>query len=275
MKKNFLLLVFGIVGLINVSGQEPGLNNGEINGVKIKRVRNFTGESLRGYIDGGANLYLEYGFSGLRVTEFSKGKSRYKAEVWKMNHPESAFGIFSVMRFRCTSKPDFLKLSCQNKYQVHYCKGSYYVNVINTGGTAADSTMSVDVAKLIAEKIQAENIDLNKYITVLDPEKILESSVLVKGRLGVNRGASDLESFFRDAEDFGALLIQKSGVTIAGIRFNDTSGLDKFVQLKTGKPFPEDGSSVTENGRTWSRKDETHLVVIIPDLKTGSEQGNE
>lgn len=67
-----------------------------MNGVESAQSRTFTETSLYGYINGGAELYLEYGFDTLLVTELVIEGSDIKAEVYRMKDPEAAFGIFSV-----------------------------------------------------------------------------------------------------------------------------------------------------------------------------------
>jgi hypothetical protein len=243
----------------------PLIRKGDIKGMKITQIRSFTGESLYGYIDGGADLYLEYGFSDLNVTEFTKGKSKIKAEIWKMNDQESAFGIFSVSRFRCRSHPVFTELACQNKYQLQFCKGNYYVNIINRSGTAADSIVSVTAGITIAGRIAGENVDLKDYFTIIDKEKVLNESIFVKGRLGVNNGVPDLESYFRDTEKISALIISKPEKSVLSIMFNDISSLEKFAVSHKWELIPEKGQSVVmRSGETVFRKDEKQLLIVIP-----------
>ena len=47
----------------------PTIDKTDLPGAKISSSRTFNGTSLFGYIDGGAELYLEYGFSAVLVTE--------------------------------------------------------------------------------------------------------------------------------------------------------------------------------------------------------------
>ena len=72
-----------------------------MSGVESAQNRIFTETSLYGYINGGAELYLEYGFDTLIVTEMTVEGNDLKLEVYRMKDPEAAFGIFSVSRFRC------------------------------------------------------------------------------------------------------------------------------------------------------------------------------
>lgn len=138
----------------------PVISKTDLPYAKFSPVRTFNGESLYGYIDGGADLYLEYGFTGAIVTEFVYLKRKYKIEVYKMCSSEAAFGIFSVSRFRCRTRPAFSTYTCQNKYQLQICCGEYYINILNESGTGADSTVSILVGKKIVEKITEPSVNL-------------------------------------------------------------------------------------------------------------------
>jgi len=103
----------------------------EIADAKISQERTFTKESLFGYMNGGAELYLEYGFDRLLVSELEvKGKD-LKVEVYRMPSVDMAFGIYSVNIFRCDDSDPLCQYYCQSDYQVQFHKGDYYVNIIN------------------------------------------------------------------------------------------------------------------------------------------------
>ncbi len=102
---------------------------------KFSSSRVFTGSSLFGYINGGAELYLEYGFDVAAVTVIDYEDGEYKTEVFKMTGSEEAFGIFSVSKYRCLSIPALSEFTCQTKYQLQICKGPYYISIINKTGT--------------------------------------------------------------------------------------------------------------------------------------------
>lgn len=56
-----------------------------------------TGEELYTYMNGGAELYLEYRFAGLTVREYSNPSGNsLSVEIYNFATPEDAYGIFSV-----------------------------------------------------------------------------------------------------------------------------------------------------------------------------------
>jgi hypothetical protein len=124
-----------------------------MDGVGSVQSRTFTESSLYGYINGGAELYLEYGFDTLMVTEMEVDGSDIKLEVYRMKDPEAAFGIFSVSRFRCNGGAGLTEHICRSAYQLQFCKGPYYVSIINDTGSEADQKRSADLATILVANI--------------------------------------------------------------------------------------------------------------------------
>jgi hypothetical protein len=117
----------------------------------------YDGKSLWGYMNGGADLYLEYGFEGLLVQEIKLKGNSIKCEIYKMADPLSAFGIFSVQSHNCKTNPGFSSPHCINNYQVQVVKGEYYLSIINSGGTLPEQEASIELGKqfdLMIESIE-------------------------------------------------------------------------------------------------------------------------
>jgi hypothetical protein len=79
-----------IVNLLPAISNLPGLKTeGE--------PKVFTGEDLFEMINGGAEIYLEYGFVQTVSQNYSgiTGKSNLKIEIYQMTDPEAAYGIFA------------------------------------------------------------------------------------------------------------------------------------------------------------------------------------
>jgi len=55
-------------------------------------------DSLYQYIDGGADLYLLYDFKALLHQNFKSGATELTADIYEMNKPEDAFGIYASER---------------------------------------------------------------------------------------------------------------------------------------------------------------------------------
>jgi hypothetical protein len=62
-------------------------------------AQEFVDEDLYAYIDGGAEIYQEYGFSRVVVQDFkSQGGKSVSVEIFEMADPAAAYGIFTFKR---------------------------------------------------------------------------------------------------------------------------------------------------------------------------------
>ncbi len=201
-----------------------------MNGIESAQSRTFTATSLYGYINGGAELYLEYGFDTLLVTELVIEGSDIKAEVYRMKDAEAAFGIFSVSRFRCNGGPRLTEHLCRSAYQLQFCKGLYYVSIINDTGSEADQKRSTSLATLMIENISEPSFDPGSFYSEAVDEETMRGAVLVRGPLGIYNGIPGLSDKLGNANEYSALLIRHGQDTVASLRFNSDSSAEEFLR---------------------------------------------
>lgn len=190
--------------------------------------RTYTGASLFGYMDGGAELYLEYGFSGAWVNEMQWKGNQYNIEIYRMKSPEAAFGIFSISRFRCKSTPQLAAFTCQTPWQLQLCAGSFYVNISNGRGIPADSNSLEAIGKVITGKIKEPSFILADYfsgISSIDQK----NCVLVRGDAGLANGAPDMAEFFSGFSWNTALIMTENDETLVSITFSDKEHVMQFM----------------------------------------------
>lgn len=187
----------------NVSaGGIPEIKQSELSELTITRNETFDGESLWGYMNGGADIYLEYGFDILRVEEFVYQDEEIKLEIFKMQDAVSAFGIYSVKTFKCAGQNIFGELDCLNKYQFQLAYGSYYIQLINNSGTGKAEEFMKKLATLITEKLETEELMLPaSYLT--DSLGLNISCIkMVKGYLGLQNKLIEMSSCFDGLTDY-------------------------------------------------------------------------
>lgn len=223
------ILLTSLASFSQIPADFPIIGKNDLPEAQFKSARHFTGESLFGYMNGGAELYREYGISNAVITEFETEGRQYKCEVYKMTGQEEAFGIYSVSGFRCLSSPGFARYTCHNKYQLQLCKGQYYVSIINRGGTSADSLTILKAAVIIADKITEKSFDLRSYIPDADPEILKGKIVLVKGKLGLANGAPVWEDYFSEITDYSAVIFSTDAYTLLSVKINDPDEFSHFI----------------------------------------------
>jgi hypothetical protein len=75
----------------------------------------FAGEELFDYIDGGAEIYFEYGFEKVTVQDYTRGEDLITAEVYRMKG--DAFGIFTLLK---SENDEFLEIGNEGAQSDYY-----------------------------------------------------------------------------------------------------------------------------------------------------------
>src|SRR4030042_1487285 len=263
-----LILLFILTSLTcypQIPADFPVIGENDIPEADFKAARHFTAESLFGYMNGGAELYREYGITDAVITEFDIEDRHYKCEVFRMTGPEEAFGIYSVSKYRCLSSPGFSQYICLNRYQIQICKGPYYISIINRYGTSADSLVALKTAKILSEKITDPSIDLRTFIPDSDPEIIKGTAVLAKGELGLANGATKWEDYFRDLTGYCTLIYTGPDKTILSVRFAREEDFKLFINFRGWGLCELSISDVTiDSGETLRLLGNNHILIRIP-----------
>ncbi len=122
----FAAAAFGAV-VVPSDGFAPGWARSE-------GLRTFGGSRLFDHIDGGAELYLEFGFETLAVQRYMRGGDELVLELYEMSGPESALGLYLMKCGRETPVPGIAARNSSEAAQFTILKGRYFVHVNNPSG---------------------------------------------------------------------------------------------------------------------------------------------
>ncbi len=130
-KRRISLFLTGLAGLLLLPAfllaEEP----------EVKRERVFTGTGLYGFMNGGADQFLEYGVSRLVTRDVAYKGEEFTVDVYDMSSPEDAFGIYSLHIFKCARADNEGCIDCLSPYQLQAVVGSRYVSVVFPSGSEA------------------------------------------------------------------------------------------------------------------------------------------
>lgn len=147
-----------IFGARNLSGQYieklvPLLS--ELEGWKFtSEPKIYAGDSLFNLIDGGADLYLEYGFSRVISMQYADpSSSNIQFEVYEMSDPPSAYGIFSLTQQTVEWSAQFGNLSAVTQDYISFWKSRFYVNISWSSRQHFDGPLLDKLANLVVQKI--------------------------------------------------------------------------------------------------------------------------
>jgi hypothetical protein len=232
-----LLLCF----LSSVPQEIPEVYQEEMEGFMLNRNETFTGESLWGYMNGGADIYLEYGFDRMRVEEFSRGEEIIKLELFKMDDPIAAFGIYSIKTFKCLNNNLLMESDCLNKYQYQLLIGDYYIQLIDESGSGESEQTMVTIAEKVLNKLEPADLELPlKYLT--DTLNIPLSEIkMVSGPVGVLNKMTLLEDYLKNVEGYKVFSakknIQGTSVNLYEIVFSNEEMRNKFLKNLQGTNY--------------------------------------
>jgi hypothetical protein len=215
----------------------------EIPGIEISETRSFTAESLYGYMNGGAELYLEYGFDTLTVTEVVSGGKDIKIEFYCMSDAEAAFGIFSVSRFRCNGGPKLTDHQCRSAYQLQFCKGRNYVSIISDTGSDTEQKTANEIAAYLIRNIADPPFDPVHFFEGGLDDETMKSAVLIRGPLGIYNGIPVLIDALGEVNDYTALIIRRDQEIIGSLRFASPGAASQFTK-GINSCMPSDSSSM-------------------------------
>jgi hypothetical protein len=112
-------------------------------------------ENLYDYIDGGAELYLSYGFTRLVSRTYAKpGQPEIVLDVFEMRSSSEAFGVFSHSREK--EEKDFGQGSQYAGGLLLFWKNNFFISILASPETQESRDATFDLARRIDRAIPAE-----------------------------------------------------------------------------------------------------------------------
>ncbi|MCX6134872.1 MAG: hypothetical protein NTU47_13750 [Ignavibacteriales bacterium] len=235
----------------------------------IVKTEYYSGKALFGYIDGGAELYLEYKFQKLGRQEIRLRNELIVAEIYQMAGPYEAFGIFSIQRFKCIPVDSASPYTCQSRYQLQAVLGDCYLSIVNESGSTAAQRAAVEIFKSYKAKIKPQTIPLPSLFHSAILAKNLSKLTVICGTLGIQNGISEWEPLFQGVSRFSLtfLPIERGNdrLTIVHIRFPTARDESEFRRLSGFGDSPIGSIQSRQTGdtlRTIRRVNEVEVMLV-------------
>jgi hypothetical protein len=142
------------------------------NWIKTDSSEVFSGDDLFYFINGGADVYLEYGFRQVAVARYQNPVyNRINIEIYEMEDEEGAYGIFSLNSLSTGIQQEIGGLSCLYDHYLDIWKGNYFIRCqISRKDTDAVDTL-LFFAREIDQHIKSSS-KLPQLIQVIDLESL-------------------------------------------------------------------------------------------------------
>lgn len=265
MKKiiSFLVLLFISISAIHAQDDKdfPAPGEAEVPGLKILQQKYFDGNALWGHINGGADLYLEYGFDKLLFQEIELNNTKLRVEYYRMNDAAAAFGIFSVSQFKCDIKDSMTKYICITPYQVQTALGRFYISIANTKGSEEAENLSLLLFKIILENTNEKLFDLPEPFNRRSFANYSSGTKLFRGILGIQNALPRWIDLFESFSDYQ--------IIVSHIENNDGYiyfSRVKFISADERIRFIKTLNMDTEAGKSYyriKREDGFYIVRLI------------
>lgn len=152
-----LIITNGIAGeteLTTLLPQDKALGNN----VSAEYLQKAEGEKLVELINGGAVLFFKHGFEQTIFQEYYIDSTQYiNLEIYQMNSPEGAKGIFLARSDTAAKKLPFGQQGIQDDYYCTFYRDNFYVIATGSDSTNNIQQVLLKTIELVDAKILAKN----------------------------------------------------------------------------------------------------------------------
>ena len=194
---------------------------------RSENPRVFTAGDLYGYIDGGAEMFLEFGFEQLTVLPYLPARiagknpaDEFKVEIYRMADPAAAAGIYLMNCGVESQDPAFPERHSINQFQLIFKRERYYVIVNNSEGNEKLRPAMFEFGRYVATRLPPD--------TAIKAGELLPQPGLVKNSARLIRGPYGLQSVFTLGN--GDILQLGRQITAVAGNYQDTNGKHSLIQ---------------------------------------------
>ena len=288
MKKNlsvlvFLLLVF--IGLNNIYADKNLLKYLPVQGemapwAPSEKAATYADKQLYDYINGGAEIYYEYGFTAVVTQEFFYEDQSLVVEIYQMSDAAAAFGIYSINRDSAKPAPPIGDDATLFDYHLTFWQDKYYVVIMGYSSDEKTREILKKFAEVVSKKIST-HAQMPSLISRLPGEnRVPRSERWVEGILSMNgQYYFGLENVWQvdgnlvkagvadySAENYKATLIvveYPDKTSAAGAAKMGISRLNEKLQLLAQDTDEYTGWQDSKNRFYFLSRNETSIGIVI------------
>ncbi len=171
-----VLLILGALGLWQMKSDITVLLPDTIEDWKVSaKDQMYSRENLYKYIDGGAELYISYGFKKVINRTYSKpGQPDIVVDLFDMGTSQNAFGVFSHSRE--TIDNTFGQGSQYTQGQLLFWKNHFFVSILASPETVESKKAVFNIARKIEAAIKGKG-PLPEILTFLPQQSLVRGSI--------------------------------------------------------------------------------------------------
>ncbi|MGD9995267.1 MAG: DUF6599 family protein [Salinivirgaceae bacterium] len=224
----------------------------------VGQTEHYQSDELYFLINGGADLYLEYGFKEVVAQSYqNNANEKISVEIYDMGSSEAAFGIYSLSKSAQGETANLGDFSVKTSNSLLFTSGSYLVLM----RSAAASASVREGFCLLAESILNKNSAKGDMPALIDHLKLNADEVrYVRGPIGLS------SVYYFDATDLfqieEALVYPRGDTTLLYFAYTDALKADKvFEQLKSLLPTKTKFTLLESRASAFSLKDKKERIL--------------
>lgn len=233
--------------------------------------RQYRDQELFDYMDGGADIYLEFGFDRVRVQEYALGAHVIELEIYRMRDAAAAFGMYSIKKGSGGKQLDIGREGLLSDYYLNFWKGPFLATLVGMDPSEETLTGLKTIARALSLKLSPDGMR-PQLLSLLIPEERIESTLrYFRGNLGFRNIQKIVPpSMLKFAEGVGADYQSASGDWSEYLIRFDSEKLARtgFEALQARFRSNSAYSSSPESGGVWLENRETAArIFLIPEGK--------
>jgi hypothetical protein len=144
----------------------------------------FPGAELYGHIDGGAEIFFEYGFERVTVQRYRRGDDEATLELYRMSDPLAALGVYLGKCGKETPAEGLDARHTAGRHQLMMVRGVFLAIASNETGREAVAPALVEMAREVAARFHAGTLP-DPFAALLPSSRVAGSERLIRGPLAL------------------------------------------------------------------------------------------
>jgi len=192
-------LIFAIVGCGDKVKKDEGTQSaavsivalypkkGDIKGVKPNTaMKEYKGKSLYDFLNGGAELYIDYDIATAANAEYKAGNAIIEVTVYDMGTAEGAFGRYGLDRYSDAEFADIGAEAYKTSSSLYFWQGKYYCKLISFNPSPKAEEVMMELGKTIASRIKPPAFMPELLSLLPENSKITKSEKYFRKHLALN-----------------------------------------------------------------------------------------
>lgn len=225
-------------------------------------IKTYDKSTLFDYIDGGAELYFAYDFREVVTAEYTDGKATIHIDIYDMSNPESAFGIYSLNKYKDANYVEIGNEGILTDANLDFWKGRYFCKVYCSDASESYITIVKRIGNDISELIPDKGIEPPIV-------KSLPKTGLVKGTEKFFNRKLGLDNIFFLSNDN---ILNLDGETKGATGEYKING-EEFLFFIIEYPSPEKAESAFKNYMQYVETSGGVMSIDSNEFKVGKVEG--